>query len=256
VTQQPEGHFDLVVSLDCSDLDRLGTVYDPQALAGIPVVNIDHHTTNVNFGTVNWVDPTAAATAQMLVSLLSTMGITPSVEVATCLLNGIVTDTIGFRTADTTAAVLEATLELMNAGASLPRLTELTFNHRPLSTIRIWSVALQELELEGRILWSQITQQMRQQIGYQDDGDAGLVNFLRTANEADMAVIFGELEDGQINVSMRANPGYDVSQVALDLGGGGHPQAAGCTLPGPLPEARSKVLSMLHQAWSAQTQDQ
>ena len=107
--------------------------------------------------------------------------------------------------------------------------------------------------LEGRILWSEITQEMREQIGSRGDGDAGLVNFMSTANEADIAVIFDELEDGQVNVSMRAAPGYDVSQVALNLGGGGHPQAAGCTVPGPLDDAKCTVLSMLRAAWSAQT---
>jgi len=253
ITQRPQGDFDLVVSLDCSDIERLGASYDPQALAGVPIVNIDHHRTNVNFGTVNWVDPTAAATAQMLVKLMPALGVSLSVEIATCLLNGIVTDTIGFRTANTTQEVLEAAIEMMDVGASLPQLTDRIFNHRPLGTIRMWSLALQGLHIEGRILWSEITRDMREQIGSRGDGDAGLVNFMRTANEADIAVIFDELEDGQVNVSMRAGPDYDVSQVALELGGGGHPQAAGCTLPGPLDRAKSKVLSMLHAAWNAQT---
>jgi phosphoesterase RecJ-like protein len=253
ITRRPQGSFDLVVSLDCSDLDRLGSPYDPQVLAGIPIVNIDHHRTNTSFGTVNWVDPTAAATAQMLVKLMRVLGVSLSVEIATCLLNGIVTDTIGFRTSNTTQVVLEAAVEMMNAGASLPQLTDQIFNHRPLGAIRMWSVALQQLHLEGRILWSEITQEMRERIGSREDGDAGLVNFISTANEADIAVVFDELEDGQVNVSMRAAPGYDVSQVALNLGGGGHPQAAGCTVPGPLDDAKSTVLSMLRAAWSAQT---
>jgi phosphoesterase RecJ-like protein len=94
---------------------------------------------------------------------------------------------------------------------------------------------------------------MRQQVGYMDNGDAGLVNFLNTASEADMAAVFDELPDGQINVSMRAATRYDVSQIALNLGGGGHAQAAGCTLGGPLDAARDHVLSMLHEAWKAQT---
>jgi phosphoesterase RecJ-like protein len=253
ITKEPEGSFDLVISLDCSDLERLGPPYNPQALAGIPIVNIDHHATNISFGTVNWVDPTAAATAQMLVALMPMLGVSPSVEIATCLLNGIVTDTIGFRTPNTTQDVLEAAVKMMNAGASLAQLTDKVFNHRPLDALRVWSVALQELHLENRVLWSEITQEMRRRIGSRENGDAGLVNFLSSANEADIAVIFDELADGQVNVSMRAGPGYDVSEVALELGGGGHPQAAGCTLPGPLNEAKTKVLSMLQAAWHEQT---
>ena len=247
ITQRPQGDIDLVVSLDCSDLERLGRSYDPQLLAGIPIVNIDHHRTNVNFGAVNWVDPTAAATAQMLVKLVPALGVSPTVEIATCLLNGIVTDTIGFRTSNTTPEVLEAAVEMMNAGASLPQLTDRIFNHRPLGAIRMWSLALQGLHIEGRILWSEITREMREQIGSREDGDAGLVSFMRTANEADIAVIFDELGDGQVNVSMRAGPKYDVSQVALELGGGGHDQAAGVVLDGDIRQAVDRVLPLAEE---------
>ena len=252
IVRSPSGDFDLVVSLDCSDLERLGKAYDAAALAGVPIVNIDHHATNVNFGVVNWVDTTAAATAQMLARLLDVLGVPLDREIATCLLNGILTDTLGFRTPSTTPQVMETAIELMNAGASLSQLTDRIFNHRPLATIRMWSMALQNLHLEGRVLWSQITQDIRRYVGYEENGDAGLVKFLNTANEADIAVVFDEMADGRVNVSMRAGPGYDVSQVALALGGGGHPQAAGCTLFGPLEEVREKVLSLLHRAWEEQ----
>jgi len=114
-------------------------------------------------------------------------------------------------------------------------------------------MALQRMQLEGRIVWSEITQEMRQSTGYMEEGDAGLVNFLGAADEADIAVVFSELDGGQVDVSMRASPKYDVSEVALSLGGGGHPQAAGCTLPGPLTAVRGRVLSLLEQAWRAQT---
>ncbi len=254
IVRSPTGPFDLVISLDCSDLERLGKAYDPEALSGVPIVNIDHHATNVRFGTVNWVDTTAAATAQMLVRLIEALGVPIDRDIATCLLNGILTDTLGFRTSATTPQVMETAIRLMNAGASLSKLTDHIFNHRPLATIRMWSLALQDLHLEGRILWSQITQSMRRYVGYEENGDAGLVNFLNTANEADIAVVFDETADGRVNVSMRAGAGYDVSQVALALGGGGHPQAAGCTLRGPLEDVRERVLSLLHRAWEEQAE--
>jgi phosphoesterase RecJ-like protein len=117
----------------------------------------------------------------------------------------------------------------------------------------MWSAALEDLHLEDRILWSQVTQSMRERVGYSDNGDAGLVSFLNTVDEADIAVVFDELPDGQVNVSIRAVAGYDISGVALSLGGGGHPQAAGCTLNGPLEEARAQVLSRLSQARDEQT---
>ena len=83
------------------------------------------------------------------------------------------------------------------------------------------------MELEGRILSSEITQVVRQRVGYSLEGSAGLVSYLNTANEADIAVVFDERPDGTVGVSIRAVPGFDVSQVAVSLGGGGHAQAAG-----------------------------
>jgi phosphoesterase RecJ-like protein len=255
IVQVPRGTFDLVISLDCSDPQRMGSAYDAGALSGLPLLNIDHHKTNLFFGTENWVEPTAAATAQMLVSLLDALDIPFTLEVATCLLFGILTDTLGFRTPNTTPEVMQAAVELTRAGAPFAELTDRAFGHRPLGAIRVWAAALQRMQLEGHVLWSEITQEMRRSADYAADGDAGLVSFLGTADEADIAVVFSELEDGRVDVSMRAVPAYDVSGVALNLGGGGHPQAAGCTLPGPLSDVRSRVLSLLEEAWRVQAQD-
>ncbi|MBN1581172.1 MAG: bifunctional oligoribonuclease/PAP phosphatase NrnA [Anaerolineae bacterium] len=245
--------LELIVSLDCSDPKRLGQLCDPECPTDIPIINIDHHTTNTYFGQINWVDTNAAATAQMLYALITELDIPIDVAIANCLLNGIVTDTLGFRTSNTTAEVVEIGLQLIKAGASISELSDYAFNHRPISVIKLWAAAMQDMCLEGRILWSQITQALRDRIGYKANGDAGLVSFLCAVDQVDIAVIFDELQDGSINVSMRAVPGYTVSQVALELGGGGHPQAAGCTISGPIEEARTKVLSMLRQAWNKQT---
>jgi phosphoesterase RecJ-like protein len=249
----PSGQGAVLVTLDCSAPDRLGKAYDAQWLAGIPIVNIDHHPTNTYFGEVNWVEPSAVATAQMLVHLIEALHIPLDADSATCLLHGLVSDTLGFRTPNTGVEVLRTAIRLMEAGAPLPYLTDRIFNHRPLGMVRMWTHALQELTLEGHILFSEVTQRMRREVGYDQDGDAGLVNFMNATNEADIAVVFSELEDGQINVSMRSTARYDVSQVAFQLGGGGHTQAAGCTLPGPLADAKARVLPLLHQAWHAQS---
>lgn len=249
----PLGPGTVLVSVDCSSPDRLGQVYDAEWLAGTPIVNIDHHPTNTCFGETNWVEPAAAATAQMLVPLIEALHLGLTVDVATCLLHGILSDTLGFRTSNTTADVLKTATGLIEAGAPLAHLADRIFNHRPLGMIQMWARALQQLALEDRILCSEITQRMRRDVGYDQDGDAGLVNFMNTTNAADIAVVFSELEDGQINVSIRSAIGYDVSKVALQLGGGGHAQAAGCTVPGPLEDAKARVLPLLHQAWNAQT---
>jgi len=255
VLARPGDGYDLVVSLDCSDLRRMGAPYQHLSAGekSLPIVNIDHHVTNLNFGAINWVDTTAVATAEMVLELVEMMGVSPDVDLATCLLTGIVTDTRGFRTANTSAKVMAAVTRLMEAGANLARISEHVFSHRPLAAVRLWEQAFSETYLDGRILWSVITRGMRDRSNYEPDGDAGLVSFLSDVSEADIAVVFTEKDDGEIDVSMRANPGLDVSQVALSLGGGGHPQAAGCTLRMALQEAVNIVLSDLQAAWREQT---
>ena len=242
-----------VISVDCSSLDRLGAAYDTSLWAGLPLLNIDHHPTNTCFGQLNWVEPEAAATAQLLVRLIRAMNVPLDVDIATCLLHGILTDTQGFRTSNTSPAVLRTAVELMDHGAPFTALNDLIFNRRPLSAIQLWGQALQRLTLHGRILSSEITEDIRRSTGYDVEGSAGLVSYLNTANEADIAVVFDACPDGTVGVSMRSALGFDVSQVAVALGGGGHAQAAGCTLPGPLLAVKEQVLSRLYEAWEEQS---
>jgi phosphoesterase RecJ-like protein len=241
-----------VICVDCSSPDRLGPGYTAAWLDGIPLLNIDHHPTNTCFGQLNWVEPEAAATAQILVRLVRALNVPIDLEIATCLLHGILTDTQGFRTSNTSPDVLRTAVELMDHGAPFAALNDLIFNRRPLSAIQLWSLTLPRMALHERILSSEITLDIRRRAGYDLEGGAGLVSYLNTANEADMAVVFDERPDGTVGVSMRSGQGFDVSQVAVELGGGGHAKAAGCTLPGPLAVVKEQVLSRLREARASQ----
>jgi len=248
VVPYPMGSFDVVVALDASDLRRLGKAYSPELYGELPLINIDHHVTNPGFGTLNWVDPKAAATAQIILELIEGMGAPLEPDVATCLLNGIVTDTRGFRTANTTPQTLEAVLRLQKAGAELGHVMEHALNRRPLGALRLWAHLLNHVRLEDRIIWAEKPRRLLEELGLEDDSDYGLINFMVGVEEADVAVIFSEKPDGEIDVSMRSVPGVDVSKVAAKLGGGGHPQAAGCRLKGTFQEVRDKVLGELKRA--------
>lgn len=237
--------FDLVISLDCSDLERLGDFPQMPAFGSAPLLNIDHHLTNLNFGTVNLVDPQASSTAEIVLRLLEYMAVPLDAKLATCLLIGIVADTRGFRTNNVTIQIMEAALRLMMAGALLPYVTQHSLDRRSTTAILLWRAALALLQIEDRVIWTSIPLVMRRAVGHTGNGDAGLVSFLVGTNDADIAVVFTEREDGRIEVGLRAMPGFDVAQVALQLGGGGHALAAGCTLPGPLKEAQTRVLTVL-----------
>ena len=237
--------FDLIISLDCSDMERLGRFTQVQAFESTPLLNIDHHLTNLNFGDINLVDARASSTAEVVLWLLEYMAVPLDAELATCLLTGIVTDTRGFRTSNVTVQVMEAALQLMGAGASLPHITQRTLDRRPTTAILLWRESLSSLQIKGRIVWTTISLAMRRAAGYGGNGDAGLVSFLVSADDADIAAVFIEREDGRIEVSMRATPGLDVAQVALQFGGGGHALAAGCSISGSLGEVQAQVLAAL-----------
>ncbi|MCP4542558.1 MAG: bifunctional oligoribonuclease/PAP phosphatase NrnA [Chloroflexi bacterium] len=245
VVREISDPFDLIISLDCSDLERLGRFVQIPAFESAPLLNIDHHITNLNFGDVNLVDDHASSTAEVVLGLLEYMAIPIDSELATCLLTGIVTDTRGFRTSNVNAQVMEAALRLMNAGASLPYITQHSLDCRPTTALLLWRESLSSLQIDDRIARATISQTMRRAAGYLGNGDAGLVSFLISADDADVAVVFVEREIGRVEVSLRAVPGYDVAQVALQFGGGGHALAAGCSFFGSLEEAQTQILAAL-----------
>lgn len=246
ISRVARGSFDLLVSLDASDPSRLGRAF--AELPGIPLLNIDHHVTNSGFGTINWIDPSAVATAEMVLWLAEDLGVSLDAELASILLAGIIGDTMGLRTSNVNPRVLREVTRLMEAGASLPSLIDALFNRRPLAAIRLFGQALAGVQMEDGVIWTVITREMRTAAGLTHANDLSLSSFLIGAEEARIAAVFTEREDGKVEVSLRARPGYDVARVALAFGGGGHPPAAGCLLPGPLEEVIPSVLAALKAA--------
>lgn len=245
IVQEVSIPFDLIVCVDCSDRERVGRFLELPAFGDVPLVNIDHHVTNTHFGTINIVDPKASSTAEIVLRLLDAMRIPLTVESATCLLAGIVADSQCFRTGNTTTDAVETALRLMRAGASLHYVAYHSLDRRSTSAIRLWGAALAQLHVEDRLLWTSISQAMRHAAGYTGESDFKLANFLITADDADAVAVFIERDDGYIEVSLRAAPGFDVTPVASQFGGGGHTLAAGCNLPGPLEEAQEHILAAL-----------
>ena len=245
LTSAPDGPWDAVIALDASDPRRLGKPFRPDDYAPAPIIVLDHHVTNLFFGTLNYVDTRAASTSEIIVALADALGAPIIQEAAICLLTGVVTDTLSFRTSNVTPNVLKTAVRLMEAGADLYNITDRSLGRRPLSVMRLWGLALSRLQLEDGMLWAEVTRAMRAEAGVPNEDDGGLVSQLIGIEEAQVAAVFGELNDGTIDVDLRARPPFNVAQVALGLGGGGHPQASGCHLPGPLAEAEARVLPLL-----------
>lgn len=243
--------YDLIISLDASSADRMGSVFHPTLHGSLPLLVIDHHITNTQFGSINWVEPHCAATSQMILDLVLRSGTELTRVIADCLLTGIVTDTLCFRTSNTTQAVLEAAIVLMNAGASLTEITQRTLDLRPFSAVKLAGLALSNAQLLDGVLWVQITRKDAQSMGA-DPGEANLNSILSRTIEADITAVFTEKwsREGKprVDCSFRGKPGFNVGSVALALGGGGHPVAAGCSLPGELDDVIEQVLPLLQSA--------
>jgi phosphoesterase RecJ-like protein len=255
VVRRPEGAFDLAVTVDCADFARGGAALAQIAVPERPLLNLDHHVTNTLFGTVNWVDPGANSTAEVVLALADALGLALDAEIATCLLTGLITDTQGFRTSSVNPRALRNAARLTEAGASAAQLAELTLNRRSLRSLCLWARALAEMRLEpDGLLWTHVTQAMRADCGIPEGGEANLTTFLLSAEEVCMSAVFIERRDGAVEMSFRAKPGYDVAVVAKQLGGGGHPPAAGSLIRGALPEVEARVLVELREALAAQKQ--
>jgi phosphoesterase RecJ-like protein len=243
---------DLIVAVDCNARARMGRFSSHPELDGVPIVNIDHHVTNTLFGTVNWVDDGAAATAEMIYALAALFGVALSEEAATCLLTGIVTDTQAFRTPNTTSRTMEIALQTMNAGATLGDIVAQTVDCRGFASMCLWARVIDQVQLNGEVIWAEVSRADLQACDTGRDAKGGLVNFLLTAKEAKVVVLLAETAEEIVDVSMRSMPDLDVSAAAVRLGGGGHPQAAGCTLNVPIVEARASVCSVLKQSLAEQ----
>jgi phosphoesterase RecJ-like protein len=241
VRRSAQGEFDLIIVVDSSDLERTGSV-----LAGSrqPDICIDHHATNSMFAKINLVDIKAVAAAEMIAALLPAWGLTITQGVAAALLTGIVTDTIGFRTANVTPHALRLSAGLMEAGADLAEIYRRSLVDRSFEALRLWGEGLSRLERSGRLVWTTLALEDRQVAGYPGRDDADLVNLLSAVEGADIAMIFIEQPNGRVKVSWRAQPGFDVSQIALMLGGGGHAAASGAELTGSLSNVRDTVLEL------------
>jgi len=239
VLTHPKEPVDLVIVLDTSDLKRAGNVlngYDP------PDINIDHHITNENFGKINLVVPKAVATTEILAENMIEFGLSINQPVASALLTGLVTDTIGFRTSNVTPGVLRLAANLMERGANLGELYTRSLTNKSYEAIRFWGAGLTKLNRDNEIVWTTLTLDDRKESGYQGRDDADLINVLSTIHDFAVYIIFVEQPNKKVKVSWRAKPELDVSIVASSFGGGGHPAASGAEIQGDLDAVRQKVL--------------
>jgi bifunctional oligoribonuclease and PAP phosphatase NrnA len=240
VQKEPKGGWDTFISVDCADFKRLGKPFESGPK---PDVNIDHHITNEKFGKINLIVGEEVATSAILTDCLPLWGLEITQPVAAALLTGIVTDTLGFRTSNTTPESLRQAALLMERGADLPDLYSRALVRRTYPAARYWGAGLSSLERSDGLVWGTLTVADRQAAGYGGNDDADLINIISAIDGSKVGMIFVEQTDNHVKISWRAlEDGVDVSKVAKHFNGGGHAAAAGADIPGSLSEIQPLVL--------------
>ena len=243
--------FACYLAVDVTDPKRVGGL-----LSGVPpgslVINIDHHISNSRFGTYNWVDPEAAATGEMIYYLVEAMGVPLSREVATNLYVAILTDTGSFHHANTTARALRIAATLVEAGAVPHDVAEFLFDQREVEELQLLGILLTRMQVsaDGAVAWIEVTRETLERARVDRDALEDVISYPRSVKGVKVALLFTE-EDGQgVRISLRSKGKVDVAAVAKAFQGGGHKNAAGCTVMGSLPEVRERILGEVRRVFT------
>ena len=235
-----------MVVFDAGSADRLAELGSQAADSGTLVV-VDHHATNEGFGDIALVDPHAAATAVIVADLLDVLGWAINAEIATCLLTALVTDTGRFQYANTNPEALNLAARLVEAGARPDVISQKVYDEAPFGYLKVAGVALSRAELDpaARMVSTIITAQDLDEAGVGWGDIDNLINTLRLAEEADVAVLAKVHADGTVKLSLRSRGDTDVGGLTAAMGGGGHRLAAGVTVKGAAEKAIEDVKAQL-----------
>jgi len=235
-----DDHWDVAVLTDCPNPDRTEGLIDGARAAATVVVNIDHHPDNRRYGHVNWVEPWAAATGEMVYRLLCGLGLPLTPAIATNLFTAIHADTGSFRYSNVTPETFRIVGELTAAGADPAAVASALYERRSADSLRWLGEVLARVRVseDGRVGWLSLPAGLVPE-GFVEAED--LVNYPRSIDSVRVACLLRE-RGSEVKVSLRAKGDVDVSRIAARFGGGGHANASGCTLQGTLSDAERQLL--------------
>ncbi|MCA9520088.1 MAG: bifunctional oligoribonuclease/PAP phosphatase NrnA [Myxococcales bacterium] len=236
--------FDCVIALDCADSGRPGVpLIDETTARGGVVINIDHHATNTQFGRYNWVDPAKAATAQMVYELAAELRVEVTLPFAQAVYCGLLTDTGSFRYSNTSPEAMRIAAELLEIGVEPWGVSSAIYENQPVERIRLIQRVLSTLDLSacGRFASLSVTRRIFDETGTTPEMLDGLVNYARSIRGVQLAILFQEVDTDRWKVSFRSRGHVDAAAIAVHFSGGGHRNAAGCTLDWPLDRARDEI---------------
>ncbi len=247
-TDRVNGGYEAAIILECDSIQRTRL----QGLENSFLINIDHHMSGRPFAHVNWIDPKAVATAEMVYRLAREAGVKISADIATCLYTAVLTDTGSFMFEGTNEHTFELARELVLAGADPAHCARNVYFGHSTAKMRLLGAALSNLHREGALAWISVTQEQMLRCHAKEEDCEGLVNYALSIQGVEVALFFRELADDRFRVSLRSKGKVDVATVAERFGGGGHQCASGCALDGPLPVAAARIIKELRLGPSVQ----
>jgi phosphoesterase RecJ-like protein len=242
--------YDTAILLECDSLERARLA----GLENLFLINIDHHVSGRPFADVNWIDTGASAVAEMIYRLVLAAGARVTREMAACLYTAVLTDTGSFCYEGTGAHTFDLAAALIRCGAQPELVARDVYFSNPLAKMLLLGRALSNLQIDGNLSWLWVTREDMKSTGAEGEDCEGVVNYAIGIEGVQAAVFLRELEEGQIRLSLRSKGRMNVAKIAERFGGGGHENASGCTLPGPLAAAAERILAELRSEIPARRQ--
>jgi phosphoesterase RecJ-like protein len=230
IAESVSGAFDAAIIMECGDLARTGV----SGLDRYFVINIDHHPGNAGYGALNWFDATAAACSEMVYELIEALEVPWSVEMATHVYLGILTDTGSFHFSNISPRTFDISGRMLEAGVDPVLVARTVFDSNSMGRLKLFGSVLSRMQIDGtgRIAILYLDHNLAREAGGSYEDSDGLINMPLTVKEIQAVVFFKQSEGDEFRVSMRSKGGIDIGAVAKEFGGGGHKNAAGCTVTG------------------------
>ena len=245
----PNQKYDLCITLDASDVKRLGD-FAPYLETAEYSLCIDHHVTNAGMANVNVVDADASSCCEVLYGLLESQKI--SKEVAECLYTGIIHDTGVFKYSNTSRKTMEIVGRLIEFGIDFPRIIDESFFMKSYGQSKLHGCALLNSKriMDDRCIYTVVTQEQLKEFGCTVKATDGIVDQLRVIDGVEVVILLYETGNpSEYKVSLRTNSDVDLARIAAAFGGGGHVKAAGCTVTGTVEEILGGVKEQIEIQW-------
>lgn len=240
------GDFDAAVIMECGDLARPG-------VAGLErqfLINIDHHPGNTGYGDINWFDSSAAACGEMVFDLVGALGVPLTREIATHIYLAILTDTGSFHYSSISPRTFDICRQTLEAGVDAVAVARSVYDSNNMGRLKLFGAVLSAMQIDpsGRIAIVYLDREMARAAGGTYEDTEGLINLPLTVKEIQAVVFFKQNDGDEYRVSMRSKGEIDIGSVAKSFGGGGHKNAAGCTVTGPIDVLQKLFLEKIEQA--------